>query len=656
MARKKRAESFFGMHFDFHAQKNQQGIGSNSNPEAISEMLERVKPDYIQCDTKGHAGASSYPTKVGYAASGIHSDVLRMFRKITKKYDVSLYAHHSGVWDNLALEHNPSWGAVNDKGELSQEKNSVFGPYAEKLLSPQLIEMALDYDLDGAWIDGECWAVIPDYSEFALKAWEAKTGEKYAPLPGEDRYDAYLEFNREGFRQYLRHYIETVKSAAPEFQIASNWMYTSFVPEEVTLPVDFISGDYSPSDSVNTARFEGYSLINQPQPWDLMAWGFNIQNGYHCVKTCEQLCQEAAVVISIGGGFQFYNRQVIGTVQEWAIPMWEELATFCRARQELCHRAKPVPQVGIIHSTKAFYEGKTNLFTAYGCKVTNSMKGLLFSVLDNQYSAEILMTHHIREKSLDSYGILCVPNITVIEDEVRESLINYVINGGILLLAGEHSSGLFEKELDLKCISLSKEPELLQAEASTILPNEEGCIFKAYAPFKGKLRNIIVNSSEVLSYGYRGADIIKGNEKIFAVSQKLGKGKIIGIMFDLGTAYNDAKSVVLRDFTGGILEHFESPKARVYNSHLVQIALMEKEGEVRLNLLNLSGAHSDEKQRSFDEIPSIYNLRVEMELETKPERIVVLPNDVNLEFDYKEGKAHFNLPQLDIHAVIVPKY
>ena len=47
---------------------------------------------------------------------------------------------------------------------------SFFGPYADKLLIPQLRELAGDYGVDGAWVDGECWASMPDYGAAALKA------------------------------------------------------------------------------------------------------------------------------------------------------------------------------------------------------------------------------------------------------------------------------------------------------------------------------------------------------------------------------------------------------------------------------------------------------------------------------------------------------
>lgn len=643
MERKKRSESFFGMHFDFHARKDQTGIGDNSRPDVIERLITEVKPDYVQCDTKGHAGATSYPTKVGNPAQDIHSDILRMWRDITARHGVALYAHHSGVWDNLALEKNPSWAAVNDKGEPSKEKVSVFGPYADNLLIPQLLEMANNYGLDGAWVDGECWAVMVDYSEYAAAAYREKYG-KEPPKPDEENYLDYVEFNRGGFRNYLKHYIGAVHEAAPHFQIASNWMYTSFVPEKVTLPVDFISGDYSPADSVTTARFESYCLINQPQPWDLMAWGFNIQNGYHCVKTLEQLCQEAAVVISVGGGFQVYNRQCVGTVEEWPIPMWAKLAEFCRARESFCHKARPVPQVGIVHSTKAFYHNKKNMFTAYGCETTNDLKGTLFAVLDNQYSAEVLMTHHIGD-NLGDFGAVIVPNCQVLEEDLRAALLDYAKNGGTLILSGHKTAELFAGELGMP-LSSAEEKTLLQIPSGP--ERADGCV--SFAPVKELFAK--TKDKDAIIYGYEGNDTDPGKKLPLAVKKAYGRGKILCVLFDAGLAYVNSRSSALRDFWGEILKSYENPKVRVFGSHLVEVALMEKNGQTCINLLNLAGEHANEKVRSFDEIPPLYHLTVELSCEKPPESVMLEPAHEPLPFKYRNGIAVIYVDRLDIHSVI----
>lgn len=64
-ARLRRADSFFGLHYDFHAGEDCKEIGKSVTRGMIRELCRTVKPDYLQCDCKGHRGLSSYPTKVG---------------------------------------------------------------------------------------------------------------------------------------------------------------------------------------------------------------------------------------------------------------------------------------------------------------------------------------------------------------------------------------------------------------------------------------------------------------------------------------------------------------------------------------------------------------------------------------------------------------
>ena len=100
-------ERFFGVHFDFHAREDCTKIGETVTDDMLDDFLDRVKPDFIQCDCKGHPGFSSYPTKVGNPAPGFVKNVLPIFRKATRDRNIGLYMHYSGVWDSEAIKHHP---------------------------------------------------------------------------------------------------------------------------------------------------------------------------------------------------------------------------------------------------------------------------------------------------------------------------------------------------------------------------------------------------------------------------------------------------------------------------------------------------------------------------------------------------------------------
>ena len=81
--RLKRADSFLGVHFDFHAGPDCTEIGKNTTREMIENIIHLVGPDYLQIGCKGHRGLSSYPTQVGNQAPGFVGDPLRLWRQVT---------------------------------------------------------------------------------------------------------------------------------------------------------------------------------------------------------------------------------------------------------------------------------------------------------------------------------------------------------------------------------------------------------------------------------------------------------------------------------------------------------------------------------------------------------------------------------------------
>ncbi|HSB94532.1 MAG TPA: hypothetical protein VLC28_15515, partial [Flavitalea sp.] len=173
-----RKESFFGLHFDFHAGKDDQNIGETLTEAMIDSMLTIVKPDFIQVDSKGHPGITSFPVSVGTQATSFAKDPLRLFRDVTARHSVALYIHYSGVKDIEAISKHPDWARINADGSRDPENTSVHSAYNDELLIPQLKEAITKYHINGAWVDGDCWATAPDYSEPSLKKYFQQTGKK----------------------------------------------------------------------------------------------------------------------------------------------------------------------------------------------------------------------------------------------------------------------------------------------------------------------------------------------------------------------------------------------------------------------------------------------------------------------------------------------
>ncbi len=632
--RLKRADSFLGVHFDFHAGKDCNEIGKNTTREMIESVIDQVHPDYLQIDCKGHPGLSSYPTNAGNRAPGFVGDPLRLWRQVTAERGVSLYMHYSGVWDSEAISQHPDWAAVNADGKANGNATSFFGPYADKLLIPQLRELSGEYKVDGAWVDGECWASVADYSEAALQAFKKITGIQNVPRnPGEPNWYEFLQFNREAFRNYLCHYITEVKKTNPEMQLCSNWAFTDHMPEAVCAPVDFISGDYSPEDSVNSARFSARYMARQGKPWDLMAWSFARSGGQ---KSAVQLQREAAVVLALGGGFQaYFTQRRDGSIKLDQIPVMAEVAKFCRARQAICHRAMPVPQVAVLYSTAAHYRESNGLFP----RDLTQIRGTLQALLESQQSVEVLGEHHLKGRMAE-YPLIVVPECGYLELEFKQELLAYVQGGGHLLLVGPQTAALFQAELG---IQLEGNP---QSETRYLAWGD------ALTPTKGQTQAVKLDAKAKAVGQIHAANDPQSPAQPAASVTTLGQGQIAAIYFAFSQGYIENRSDKTRGFLNELARQlFPKPLVEVKGSSDVDVSVNRMGGRLAVNLVNTAGPHVEKPL--FDSIPPVGPLEITIQTEKKPEKVTLEPGAQAQSFEYRDGALHLILPKLEIHSVVV---
>ena len=591
--RLRRDQSFLGIHFDFHAGAANKNIGANTTPEMIGTILDMVHPDYIQVDCKGHPGYSSYPTEVGNPAPGVVTDPLAVWRKVTADRGVGLYMHYSGVWDARAVELHPEWAIKDPAGNPSDRITSVFGPYVDKLLIPQLKELAGKYQVDGMWVDGECWATALDYGEKAVKLFKEETGFDAPTSPEEPHWYEWKQFCREGFRKYLRHYIAAVRSEYPDFQICSNWAYTHHMSEPVSAPVDFLSGDYSPTNSVNSARVAARYLAWQGVPWDLMAWSFAGNGEARRQKTSVQLMREAAVTLSQGGGFQaYYTQNGDGSVKLDKLTSMADVAVFARARQKYCHHSASFPQVAVLLSTYDYQH--RNLPGNPGAlfpNFTGGAAGIMNCLLEAQYSVDLLGEASLLP-DLSRFPLIVIPECETLSEVFRDDLLEYVKGGGALLVVG-----------------------------------------KDMADFFSSASGIGLKGSEWFSAG-------------------LGSGKIGFIPTEIAGDYESGKgSDSIRARVNVLVnELFPEPLVEVLSSPYVDVSLRKLNGTLQVHLVNTSGDHRNTP--IIDSIDPVKDIEVALRLPEKPSRIVCQPEGKELRFKYKGGKAIFKVPSLEIYSII----
>lgn len=638
MPRKKRTESFFGIHFDFHAAPGDI-VPTVYCPEAFEAMLDQVKPDYVQCDTKGHPGLSSYPTKVGNRATQVREDILKMLRSITKKRGIPLYGHHSSVYDAKVCADYPQWAAVLPSGEPNEKFLSVFSPYADEILIPQLKELAGEYGLDGVWLDGDCWGARVDYSTWAVSAYKEKYGAE-PPRPEDENFEDYRQFCRQGFLNYVNHYTTEVQKEYPAFEVVSNWIYSRNMPGRMTTPVSCLSGDLDSRDALASGRIHGRIFEARGLPWDLMGWGFNLQpepatcSGHnHTLKGRDQHLQEAAAVLALGGGYQFYNLQYGngGTLQKWAIPIWKDTAEFCRERN-ICHRGRLMPQVGVL------LPNQPNPTTSDNCYSLNDSARSLGSwvcvLQESGLSCSVVFEHD----DFSRYPVLVAPNSAAYSPDAIDALTAYVLGGGKLIIDGgstEHLQAL---------TGIVKKSE---EENRLVFLEGDGRLAAARIPFK-TFESI---SAQPVSHCYT-ENIFEAPSLPSAYLNSVGAGKVCALTFPIKPFYDLNRASPLYSFVRKLMDAVEFvPYVSVSGSNYAEITVLTKEDCTLVNLLNRAGESQVPAVRCYDEVPCIGPLTVTIRDKTVTS-VTQIPGNVSLPMTPVEDGFQVTVDRLHIHTVL----
>lgn len=636
-----RSECFFGLHFDLHPGATDTVLGKETSPENVRALLRRVDPDYVQYDCKGHAGYTGYPTDVGWTSPGIVQDALRVWRDVTWEFNTGLFIHYSGVWDTVALEHHPEWSVVNADGSRDANSVSVFGPYVDELLIPQVKEVIDRYGIDGIWADGECWAAKLDWCEEAQRRFTEETGIVEVPhQPGDPYWLEWKEFHRRAYERYLDHWVRALHEHKPGFQITSNWMYTTFAPTPMKVGLDYLSGDYSPTLSVDRARVEARYLASTGMPWDLMAWGFNWTDGTgHNLKTPEHLMQEAGVVLMQGGGFQIYNQPVrTGHVAPFMIETLGQVADFCRARQAVSFKSATVPQVAVLLSHESWKENCDGVFVS---SYIEAVEGILHALLESHYSVDVLAEHQLQPR-LSEFPLVVIPDAHVLPDGFRDALVEYVRAGGSLLVI-HRTARLFEEELG---IALGEEHHSAG----------ELAIGDGFLSIRGPWLKAELRGATGIASWYPDRVLRPEDAQWAATVAELGAGRIAGIYGRIDVTNYHTHHPLIRRFIGEVCESlFPDPAVRLDGPPTVDLALRTTEGgKLSVHLLNTLGLPLGNRMVT-GYIPPTGDLTLWVRAPEAPGRVVLQPSGqaLNWRWDPAASVCTIQVPSVELHEVVV---
>jgi len=665
-----RKDAFFGFHHDAHSRDESIEKGTDVTEEMVERLIRETKPDYIQYDGKHGSGNVSFHTKIGWTFPGLKKDQLAIFRKVTAHHNIPLLIEWMGLSDGKAAELHPDWVSVDAEGKpYTRPVMSTFSPYDEEIAIPQAKEAIDAYDLDGFWIDGDVFSARLDWSERAQKAFTAATGIKEIPRkPGDPHWHEWMVFHRRQYIEHVKRVFTALRAHKHGFQPIIIGLYNSYCnpePIDAATTVDYLGSDVPSSGryhgDARCLRFESRYLASTGVLWDLEPWGTELGENceYSVVHVCD-LMQEAAIVISQGGGFQI-DYGVVGPIvpgpsfagwwDDWIIRIIAEVGRFCRARQAVSHRSVTVPQVALLLSSTSYFDRLDQEGQLYApgrgtspdglqpISEYRELRGVLHALLELHYSVDVLAEHQFRGK-MSGYPVIVVPECEVLTDEFRTALLDYAKNGGALLAIGAATSGMFRQHLG---ITFNGEPT--EEQTYVYSRQMEGWL-------GGVWQDVTPTSARSVGLRFPNSDTRK-NGKCAATVAKFGKGTVAAIYGPLGDVFSRSHNPSVRNFLGDVVGSVFEPMVSLSGPPCVDVVLRRKGGRLMVHLVNVAGKYWAPNNNVPDYVLPVGPLELRVRLPKRPGKVSLVPPDAKISSRWGKGELSVKVPKLEIHNVVV---
>lgn len=662
--RPRRADCFLGLHLDHAAPLDAPDLYAHVTDDLVGRLLDASGCDYLQLTVKGPAGVLGYPkARTGPCPEQPAVDALAAYRRVTADRGISLYAGVAGVWDAAACREHPEWAAVPIEGQPPSDVQpaSTFGPYASERLIPQLREVLERYGVDGVRIDGDGCVAAADYCDEARRQFRQLTGED-APArdagPDDPRWAAWLTLQRNQFFAYLKACVDAVHERAADgraAEVCCGGLYTTRCPEPVRLRTDFVCAELSPTHAVDAARLEARYLANVGLPWDLAAWSFVPQPGGPLTKPAQQLEQEAAQVLALGGGFELYvPADLQGDVTPQQLQVMHRVGAFCRQRQALCWKSEMLGQVALLLDASSYFTDTAPVYHP-GPGAYEPLVGTLHALLEAGHACDVVADHQLNWQQ-DRYPVIVVPEWAHVPVSLVEELVEYAHRGGSLLVIGAAAATRFAEHLGAELVGEpTEQTAYLQVASDATDFGEPGAVV-ASGPWQDVRLGEVEASALPLAYRTTSQSP-DADRRVAATIAPLGAGQIAAVYGPLGRTHARTHAPWTRDLFDVVLRRLYQPLVEIEldgDVGRLDLVLRRKAGRTLIHLLNVTDAPTGERRPLLERVPEIGPITLRVRLAGKPTRVTLEPEGTVARTQWRSADHTLNVqvPSLHVHTAV----
>ena len=638
------------IHLDFHTSPAVPSVGDKFNKEEWQETLKLGHVDSITVFSKCHHGYSYHPTKVNEMHPKLKFDLLGAQLEACREIGVRAPVYISAGLDEKDAVAHPEWLA---RGKDNYEEEPDFShpgyhriclntPYLDKLLA-EIEEVMVNYNPCEIFLD------ILDEHMCYCKYCREDMEKQGLDWHNDDDVKA---FGKQVFKNYRDKVAEVIWKHNPNCSIFHNSGHvykgrpdlidTVSHLELESLPTGGWGYDHFPLSAsyVRTIREDFLGMTGKFHK----SWG-----EFGGFKHPNALRYEAALSLAFGAGCSVGDQMYPnGQLNKSTFGLIGKAYAEVEAKEPWCKGAEAVTEIAVL-SAEAVYRQR---FGEYGSADVGANRILL--------EKNRLYNFIDLSEDFNKYKLLILPDVIKVDAELKSKIDAYLKNGGKLLLSGESGTdenGNFVFDTGAEFTGKNEfSPTYYIPDFDTVNGTTEYIMRAESYRFNN-------NNADVLAYGQnpyfnRTAEHFCShqhapNDDSFTYPTVIKKGNIAYIGWKIFNGYAVNGDFHIKELVDYVIKSLMNDDFIIDSSMPDRgVTTLLKQGNRKI--VHLLFAHTTKRGADtevIEDVVPLYNIKVSVKTE-RPSKAILVPRNVEIPFEYADGKASFTVPEVNIHQMI----
>jgi len=403
------------------------------DPEQWFRLYEESDLDHLWVFCKGHHGEAYYPTKVGHMHPGLKIDFVKAFSDRLRQKGIAFHAYYCIGFDDWAALSHPDWALLDENGKNRRVQAAegahsraqwhwtcVNTPYRQYVFE-QLTEIVKGYSPDGIFLDIVGQPLC--YCQYCSGLYQSRYEHDIPRGAAVDRYwreteEFLFQTTQLGF---VKEAIATVRGLGSKAAITINGGHLSFRKELMDL-LDYTFAEPFAGNYLSAMFARGTGKLAQIGP-GLVAWAYD--------PSPDTIFKVESAMIAAQNCRVFMYSETMrqdGTLDSlWFREMGAGYKEIDKIQPYLTDRDS-VPCVAILFSEKTRFNDRVDLPTV--------LKGAMEAGAYSQFPSDILPGWKLTSENLAHYQALVLPEVTCLSPSDVEVLERFVGAGGLLIATG----------------------------------------------------------------------------------------------------------------------------------------------------------------------------------------------------------------------------